>query len=323
MRHTITKPKYMIKNFNFLVKVFKETFTKWNESSASNSSASLAYYAIFSIPGLLIIVSWIAGYFFGAEAINGEISNQIMGLMGNDAAESVEGMVASSLIDKENLIMKIIGICSLVFGATTLFFQLQRSLNDMWEVEAAPKKAWIKLVLDRANSLGMIIIIGFLLMVTMVLSSAVSLLNNFITNYFGIETYIIIEIINFTVGFGVVLLLFALMFKILPDVEISWKPVWRGAFLTAILFTIGKFLLSLYFSSLKPTSSFGAAGTVILLMLWVNYSCMIVFFGVEFTKVYAEKRGYKIVPSPHAKWNKNRLYSDSQRATRHIDQKEQ
>lgn len=221
-------------------------------------------------------------------------------------------MVASSLVDKENVIMKIIGVCSLVFGATTLFFQLQRSLNDLWEVEAAPKKAWIKLVLDRANSLGMIVIIGFLLMVTMVLSSAVSLLNNFITTYFGIKTYILIEVINFTVGFLIVMLLFALMFKILPDVEIKWKPVWAGAFLTAILFTLGKFLLSLYFSSFKPTSSFGAAGTVILLMLWVNYSCMLIFFGVEFTKVYAYRKGYKIVPSPHAKWNSNKLYSDEQ-----------
>ncbi len=150
----------MIKNLTFFWEILKETFTEWNKSSASNSSASLAYYAIFSIPGLLIIITWIAGYFFGQEAINGEVSSQISGLMGYDTAESIEGMVTASLVDKENVIMKIVGIASLVFGATTLFFQLQRSLNDLWDVEAAPKRAWEKFLLDRASSLGMIIVLS-------------------------------------------------------------------------------------------------------------------------------------------------------------------
>ncbi|KMQ68619.1 ribonuclease BN [Chryseobacterium sp. FH2] len=300
----------MVKNIKFFWEVLKETFIEWNKSSASDNSASLAYYAIFSIPGLLIIIIWIAGYFFGQEAIQGEISSQISGLMGSETAKSVEGMVTGALIDKENIIMKIVGIGSLVFGSTTLFFQLQKSLNNLWDVEAAPKKAWEKFILDRANSLGMILILGFLLMITMILSSAISLFNNFITRYFGIETYLFIEIINFGIGFGVVMLLFSLMFKMLPDVEISWKPVWRGAFLTSILFTAGKFLLSLYFSEFKPTSTFGTAGTIILIMLWINYSCMIVFFGVEFTKIYSYKKGYKIVPSKHAKWNSAKLYEE-------------
>ena len=124
------------------------------------------------------------------------------------------------------------------------------------------------------------------MMITMVLSSLISLFNNFITNYFGIETYVLVEIINFSVGFGITVILFALMFKVLPDVEISWKSVWKGALLTAFLFTLGKFLLSLYFGQFKPTSAFGAAGTVILIMMWINYSCMLIFLGAEFTKVY-------------------------------------
>ena len=305
----------MIKEIKFFWQTLKEAFSEWNNSSASNDSASLAYYAIFSIPGLLIIIIWIAGNFFGEEAIRGQITTQISGLMGTEVAKSIQDMIAGALIDKENIFMKIVGIGSLVFGSTTLFFQLQRSLNHLWDVEAAPKKALVKFLLDRANSLGMILILGFLLMITMILSSLISLFNNFITNYFGLETYLVAEIINFTIGFAIVVLLFALMFKVLPDVEISWKSVWKGAILTAVLFTFGKFLLSLYFSELKPTSAFGTAGTVILIMMWINYSCMLIFFGAEFTKVYTYRKGYKIIPSKHAKWSNSKLYKDSHSPT--------
>lgn len=308
----------MIKNIKFFWDVLKEAFTEWNDSSASRDSASLAYYAIFSIPGLLIIIIWIAGNFFGEEAIRGEISNQISGLMGTDVAQSIQSMIAGALIDKQNIFMKIVGIGSLVFGSTTLFFQLQHSLNTLWDVEAAPKKALVKFILDRANSLGMILILGFLLMITMILSSMISLFNNWITNYFGLETYMLVELVNFGIGFVLVMLLFALMFKVLPDVQINWKPVWKGALLTTILFTLGKFLLSLYFSNFKPTSAFGTAGTVILIMMWINYSCMLVFFGAEFTKVYSYRKGYKITPSKHAKWSAAKLYVDS-----HKDEKAQ
>lgn len=301
----------MIGRTKFFWEVLKDTFTEWNDSYASRDSASLAYYAIFSIPGLLIIIIWIAGNFFGEEAIRGEISNQISGIMGSEASKSIENMIAGALIDKENIFMKIVGIGSLVFGSTTLFFQLQHSLNTLWDVESAPKKALVKFLLDRANSLGMILILGFLLMITMMLSSFISLFNTWITGYFGFETYMLVETVNFIIGFAIVMLLFALMFKVLPDVKISWKPVWRGAFLTTLLFTLGKFLLSLYFSQFKPTSPFGAAGTVILIMMWINYSCMLIFFGAEFTKIYTYKKGYKIVPSKHAKWSNAKLYKEN------------
>ncbi|MDO3426433.1 YihY/virulence factor BrkB family protein [Chryseobacterium sp. APV1] len=301
----------MIEQLKFFWETLKESFRQWNNSSASSDAASLAYYAIFSIPGLLIIIIWIAGYFFGEEAIRGEITNQISGIMGKDVAKSIQDMIAGALIDRENIFMKAVGVGSLVFGSTTLFFQLQHSLNNLWDVQATPKKAFVKFLLDRANSLGMILIIGFLLMITMVLSSMISILNNWITNYFGLETYLIVQLVNFGIGFAIVMLLFALMFKILPDVRMRWKPVWNGAFLTAILFTLGKFLLSLYFGTTKPTSAFGAAGTVILIMMWINYSCMLIFFGAEYTKVYAYEKGYTILPSKHAKWSDAKLYEDS------------
>ncbi|MBU4538662.1 MAG: YihY/virulence factor BrkB family protein [Weeksellaceae bacterium] len=295
----------------FTWQLLKDTFHDWNNSSASKDSASIAYYAIFSLPGLLIIVIWIAGFFFGDEAVKGRITYHASAIAGKEIADSLQTMILSAVWDNQNIWMKIFGILTLIFGATTLFFQMQRSLNTLWDVEAAPKKAFQKYILDRANSLGMILIISFLLLTSLLLSSMLGLANEWITRHFGLETFILAQIINFVVSFIVVVVLFAMMFKILPDVQISWRSVWMGAFVTALLFNIGKFLLGIYFELSKPTSIFGAAGTVILLMMWVNYSCQLVFFGAEFTKVYAYKMGHFIKPSQHAKWSAAKLLKDA------------
>lgn len=279
------------------------TFKDWSARDVGTDAASLAYSAIFSMPGLLIIVIWFAGIFFGEEAVRGEITSFLGSMMGHDVGKSVEEMVVSGMIDKKNVVMKAVGVASLVFGATTLFFQLQKSLNKLWDVVAAPKRAWEKYILDRANSLGMILIIAFLLLITLLISAFIGLANNWVIHQFGIETLAFMNIINAVIGFLVTMLLFGAIFKILPDVELEWKSVWIGAAVTAALFTVGKFLLTYYFDTFKPTSSFGTAGTVILLMLWINYTCQIIFFGAEFTKVYAKKKGHKLIPSKHAKWS--------------------
>lgn len=296
-----------MKKVKEIVGLLRETFTQWNKSSAAADSAGIAYNAIFSLPGLLIIVIWIAGFFFADEAIRGEINRQVSEVAGEEIGNSIQDMVRSAVWDRENVWMKIIGVFSLVFGATTLFFQMQKSLNELWGVEAAPKRALQKYVLDRANSLGMILIISFLLLISMMLTSVLGIASNWITTEFGLETFILIQVVNFFVSFVVVTILFGLMFKILPDVEIRWNSVWIGAIVTAFLFTIGKFLIGIYFEIAKPTSVFGAAGTIILLMMWINYSCQLVFFGAEFTKVYAIKKGYSIRPSKFAKWNAEKL----------------
>lgn len=301
-----------MKKLNQLWPTLKETFSEWMSSSAAKDSASMAYNAIFSLPGLLIIIIWTASHFFGEEAVNGEVRRQLQGIMGYDGAKSIQDIITSAMVDKENFWMKALGVATLIFGATSLFFQMQTSLNNLWDVESAPKKAWQKFLLDRANSLGMILIIAFLLLVSMLLSSLIGLANNFITRYFGLETYVIIQVTNFLLGLAIVTVLFAFMFKVLPDVEIKWKSVWIGALVTAILFNIGKMLISFYFDFSKPTSIFGAAGTVILLMMWINYSCQLVFFGAEFTKVYARRMGHNIIPSKHARWSEEKLYRDSQ-----------
>ena len=291
-----------MKKLIFTWHLFKKTFMEWMSSSAMKESAGIAYFAIFSIPGLLIIITWVAGIFFGDDAVNGQITKNMSRFMGPEIAESVQKMVTSAVVNNDNVAMKIVGVLALVFGSTTLFFQMQRTLNQLWEVESAPKKAFQRYLLDRANSLGMILIIGFLLLVSLILSSLIGLANNWFTHYFGLETFVLMKVIYFLLSFGVIWILFALMFKVLPDVEIQWNSVWMGAFVTALLFNLGKFILSYYFEVSNPASLFGAAGSVILLMIWINYSCQLIFFGAEFTKVYAQEMGYNIQPSPHAKW---------------------
>lgn len=292
-----------MKKLNNFWNLLKDTYKDWSARDLGTEAASLAYSAIFSIPGLLIIVIWITGIFFGAEAVQGEITKFIGSMMGKDVGKSLEEMVIGGMVDKKNIIMKIVGIVTLVFGATSLFFQFQKSLNKLWDVVAAPKKAWEKYLLDRANSLGMIIVIAFLLLITLLLSSFIGLANDWVIRHFGLETLVLVNIINIVVGFLVAFFLFAAMFKILPDVELQWKSVWVGAVVTALLFTLGKYILTFYFEKFNPSSSFGTAGTVILLLLWINYTCQLIFFGAEFTKVYTKKMGYRLKPSKHAKWN--------------------
>ncbi|WP_372472846.1 YihY/virulence factor BrkB family protein [Capnocytophaga sp. ARDL2] len=283
----------------------KQTAKTWNDTDLFRESASIAYYAIFSIPGLLIIIMWVSGFIIGEDAVKGEISDQISSTVGNDAAKSIQEIVANVFVDNQNIFMKIIGIFSLVFGATTLFFQLQVTLNNIWKIEAAPKKAIFKFLLNRANSLGMILVIGFLMIITTTLSSFISFFNNYITKSFGLETYYLMQAINFSVGFLLTVFIFAFMFKVLPDIKIKWKSVIPGAFLTALLFTIGKFLLNYYFVSFKPASAFGTAGTIILIMMWVNYSCVLFFLGALFTKNYSLLSGDTIEPTRFAKWKES------------------
>ncbi|WP_442879200.1 YihY/virulence factor BrkB family protein [Chryseobacterium sp. CP-77] len=293
----------MMKTVNNFWEILKDTYKDWSARDLGTEAASLAYNAIFSIPGLLIIVIWVTGIFFGEEAVRGEITKLIGSMLGKDVGKSLEEIVVAGMVDKKNIFMKIIGIATLIFGATSLFFQFQKSLNKLWDVVAAPKKAWEKYLLDRANSLGMIIVIAFLMLITLLLSSFIGLANDWFIHRFGIETLVAVNIINIVIGFIVTLFLFAAMFKILPDVEMQWKSVWVGAAVTSVLFTLGKYILTFYFETFNPSSAFGAAGTVILLLLWINYTCQIIFFGAEFTKVYAKKMGHELKPSKHAKWS--------------------
>jgi membrane protein len=286
---------------SLMVQAFKE----WIDKNPFDLSAAVAYYSIFSLPALLIIITAIAGTFLGKEAVEGEIVNQIGSLIGTESASQVQTMIVNAQKTGSSVIATIIGIATLLFGSTSVFLTLQDSLNHIWGVKPDPAKgAWKRLLEVRVTSFGVIIAIGFLLLVSLVLSSMLSLFSDWIKASLPDFMLFVFQAINFVVSFGVTTLLFALLYKVLPDVDMEWRSVWVGATITAFLFTIGKTALGFYFGNSQPGSPYGAAGSVILMLLWVSYSCLILFFGAVFTKVYAEQYGHHFQPSRSAVWER-------------------
>lgn len=283
-------------------KLLKQAFKGWNEDEAFRQSAIVAYYSIFSLPGLLILLISIGGAVYGQEAVQGRLVNEISGMIGSDSATSVENMIASSYRSDSGFIMRAVGIGILVFGATTVFFQLQKSLNNIWRVEQKPNSGILRLIFDRAYSLGLILAIGFLLLISLVISAVLGTLSEWMNRQFPDYLLVLVNVLDLIITMGMATVLFALVFKVLPDVNINWRSVWSGAFFTSILFVIGKFLLSFYFGQAEPASSYGAAGSIILIMLWINYTCLILFFGAEFTQAFAQHKGYLFKPAKHARW---------------------
>lgn len=279
-----------------IIELLKETFQEWQEDKASRLAAALAYYTAFSIAPLLVIAIAIAAFVFGEEAAKGQIATQLGALVGKEAAEAIQAMlVTSSRKSAEGTIATLISVALLFFGASNIFTQLQDSLNTIWEVAPKPGRGIKGVIKDRILSFGMVLGIGFLLLVSLILSTILAALSKDL----GVGG-MIGSILNFFLSFGVITLLFALMFKFLPDVKITWGDVGIGAVITALLFTIGKTLISLYLSNSSVGSTYGAAGSLVVLLLWVNFSAQILFFGAEFTQVYANKYGSLIVPTKNA-----------------------
>jgi len=310
-----------------LWQVTKKTAIAWKEADPFRQSAVIAYYAIFSIPALLVIVIACAGLAFGKEAVQGQISSQIGSAMGDDTAKQMEEVIANASEKETSVLAAIISIITLILGATGVFAQLQVSLNQIWEVKVTAKKMWLKSIKDRLFSFGLIISIGFLLLISLLLTTLLTAFGDWIKAHLPDIMLYVFFLINFLVSFGVITVLFALMFKILPDAIIRWKDVWIGAGVTAILFIIGKFLLGIYFGKAEPGSTYGAAGSIVLLMLWVSYSCMIVFFGAEFTKQYSVYKGDEIKPKNGAELilpdEKEQEVKDKKEAVKKVDKGEQ
>lgn len=287
----------MILQFRHLPKLLKKTFKLWNAKDPFRESAVIAYFSIFSIPALLVIVINVAGLVFSKEGISNYLYSQIAGLMGPATAESVKGMIAVASTIGKSVWATIAGIAAMLMGATGVFAQLQKSLNTIWEVKANPTKENILTTIKmRVFSFGLIVSISFLLLVSLVISTLLSAASEHLGRNFSDIISYVVDGLNYIVSFGVITVLFALIYKVLPDVKITWSIVWTGAMVTALLFVIGKFAIGLYSSSADPGSVYGAAGSVILILLWVSYSSMIVFFGAEFTKVYADQ--YQRKPPP-------------------------
>jgi membrane protein len=284
-------------NLKVIVELLKETFKEWQEDKASRLAAALAYYTAFSIAPLLVIVIAIAALVFGEQAAKGEIVGQIQGLVGKESAEAIQTMIDNSRKPTTGLVATLISVGILLFGATNVFAQLQDALNTIWEV--APKPGVKGLVKARFISFAMILGVGFLLLVSLVLSTVLAVIGNYLGGLLP-NLQFLWTTLNFLISFGVITLLFAMIYKFLPDVKITWNDVGIGAAITALLFTVGKSVLGLYLANSSVASTYGAAGSFVVLLLWVNYSAQILLFGAEFTQVYANKYGSQIVPANHA-----------------------
>lgn len=280
--------------------LLKKTFRQWNQREPFNNSIIIAYYTIFSLPGLLVIVINVAGYFYDKNEVTNQITGQIQGMVGGDTASDVQSIIDKASETKGTIISSILGIATLLFGATGVFYQLQQILNKMWEVKPQPKQKLLKLIRDRVFSFGLILAVGFLLLVSLVISAGLSALSEWASGYVTESLTIIFKVLDFTVSLGVVTVLFASIYKFLPDAKISWRDVWIGAVVTSILFVIAKFGLGLYFGKSDPGSTYGAAGSIILIMLWVSYAGLILLFGAEFTQVFANQYGRKVQPTDTA-----------------------
>ena len=277
--------------------LLRNTATDWVEDNALRLSAALAYYSVFSIAPLLVIAIGIAGWVLGAEAVQGQVHDQLKGTIGADSAAAVESMVQSA--SKGGGIASVVGLVTLLIGASGVFAALKDALNTVWEVKAKPGLGIKGFIKDRLLSFGMVLVIGFLLLTSLLLTTALAAVNKFFGDALGLPAFVW-GIVGFIVSFAVVTALFAAIFKFLPDVKVGWRHVWIGAVVTALLFEIGKFLLGWYLGREGAASTYGAATAIVLLLLWVYYSSLILLFGAEFTQVYARSTGAAVEPAENA-----------------------
>jgi membrane protein len=273
-------------------RLLKETLDEWQQDKVDRMAAALAYYTLFSIAPLLVIAVAVAGAVFGQEAARGEIVTQIQGLLGKAGAEVVQAALANTQNPQagNGIVPSIVSGLALLFGASGVFVQLQDSLNAVWNVEPSPQAGVKAVVRKRIFSFAMVITIGFILMVSLVVSAGLAALSTF-TNQLFPALAVFWKLFNLAISLGVFTLLFALIYKYLPDIRIAWRDVFIGAFFTSVLFSIGKELLGLYLGNGAFGSTYGAAGSLVTVLAWIYYSVQIMLFGAEFTQVYTRKYG--------------------------------
>ena len=279
--------------------IFKKASTSWYNNDPFGKSAIIAYYTLFSLPSLLMIVVSITGYFFGVEAVKGRIVQKLGGLIGEGVSEAIEGMIANASLNQSSTFSIVLGIAMLLFGATGVFVQLKKTMNAIWNVKSR-KDGFIKTLLDRLISFGMILVLGFLFLVSLILSIILNVMSEYVGHIAPNIAAIFADIFSFLLSFCIITGLFGAIFKWLPDIDIRWKTTFLGAGLTTILFLIGEYLLGFYFTKSDPTSVYGGSSSVVLILLWVYYTCIIIFFGAEFTFQYADYRKEKVGPNKKA-----------------------
>lgn len=285
-------------NIKQFVTLFKSAFMEWLDKDPFRQSAVIAYYAIFSLPGLLVLIINIAGYFFGTGPVNQSILEQITATMGPVTASQIETLLINASRPESSLWSTMVGIVIMLVGATGVFVELQKSLNMIWQVKAAvPQKKILALIRARLFSFGLILAIAFLLLISLVISTALAAMSNWVVSDTSSIMLFTLKVLNSIFSLAIISALFALIYKILPDAKIKWEHVWLGALVTALLFTAGKAALAFYFGKAEPGADYGAAGSIVLVMLWVSYSSMIVFLGAEFTAQYARMFAPKVPPT--------------------------
>lgn len=284
--------------------LFREAFREWNEDRAPRLGAALAYYTIFSIAPLLVIVIAICAQVFGDDAARRHIRDEIETMVGRPAAEAVEDMLRHAHGKGSGPWATGLGVVTLLFGALGVFVQLQDALNTVWKVEPKPGRGWLHMLRDRALSFAMVLGTGFLLLVSLVASTVLQAVRTFGDHLFepahlpgGLSIW---QTANAVLSFAFITVLFAMIYKILPDVRIRWRDVWAGALIATVLFTIGKYLIGLYLGRAGVTSAFGAAGSLVIVLVWVYYSSQILLYGAEFTRVYARHIGDHVGPASYA-----------------------
>jgi membrane protein len=280
--------------------ILKAALNGFIDDKALKYSASLAYYTIFSIAPLLLLVISMASVFLGKDAIQGKVFSEINGFVGNDAAKQIQDMIKHLEMSGKSTISVIIGIIVLIIGATSVFAEIQESINIIWQVRPKPKKSWLKLLKDRLLSSSLIIALGFLLLVSLLVNGALLALSEQLRGFFPNITINIFSLLDIGISFIVITILFGVIFKVLPDVKIGWKDVRSGAIFTALLFMLGRLVIGIYIKESATSSTYGAAGSLIVILLWVYYSAMILYFGAEFTRAYADFRGVEIEPADFA-----------------------
>jgi len=280
--------------------LLKTTFNEFNDDNAIKLSASLSYYTIFALPPLMIIIITICGFFFGKDAVTGQLYGQINGLVGNDAAIQIQNAIKNVELSNSNVFATIFGGVMLLIGASGVFAEIQSSINFIWGLRAKPNKGIKKFIQNRLMSFSMIASVGFLLLVSLLVNSVMDLMSDRLKLYFPESTVYLFYVLNILIVFLIITLLFAIIFKTLPDGNIKWKDALIGASSTSVLFMIGKFGIGFYLGSSTVATVYGAAGSIIIILLWVYYSAIILYFGAEYTKVYARAFGGNIKPNEYS-----------------------
>ncbi|MFD2969680.1 YihY/virulence factor BrkB family protein [Sphingobacterium bambusae] len=282
-----------------------DTITDFLDDRCLKKSASLAYYTVFSIGPLILILIWALGFFYGSQldsptGARDEIMEELNQLFGNDIANMLDAAIKRISFENKNSIGVYVGIGALIFSSTTIFVDIQNSINEIWRVKAKPKKGWLKIIIDRLISFSMILGLGFLLMTSLILSSVISILMNYIVKYLPDLDIQLLGMVNSAVSFLVIATLFGFIFAFLPDAKVRFRDIVWGAIFTTLLFLLGKSVISYYLTNNATASSYGAAGSVIILLAFVYYAAAILYFGAEFTKQYAIKYGKGIIPTSYA-----------------------